>query len=76
MTLPVLNNAKCCIFFITGAAKAQIIKVCLESLEVALGCSITHTTTILIYSGYRCGQQASTCWSRATKQRRTLLDSR
>lgn len=30
MTLPVLNNAKCCVFFITGAAKAQIIKVGVE----------------------------------------------
>ncbi|KAI2810645.1 hypothetical protein BLOT_001808 [Blomia tropicalis] len=26
MTLPVLNNAKCCIFFVTGESKAQIIK--------------------------------------------------
>ena len=27
MTLPVLNNAKYCVFFVTGASKAQIIKV-------------------------------------------------
>lgn len=60
MTLPVLNNAKCCIFFITGAAKAQIIKVH-HAYKIALYC-----LTNAIYSGYRCGQQASTCWSRAT----------
>ena len=43
MTLPVLNNAKCCVFFATGASKAEAIReIMINNKELPAGLVKPH----------------------------------